>query len=99
MFTLAAVATRSSVDSVSWANAGSRVSRPPKAERSLLPAEEDTYAILSWRLDNLDPASRWYPVMQRYLGYLAERVKKLQKLTKEICKERIESYAKIEESG
>ena len=47
---------------------------PVAAERSLLAAEEDTYAIFSWRFENLAPASRWYPVLERYLGYLAERV-------------------------
>jgi hypothetical protein len=47
---------------------------PVAAERSLLAAEEDTYAILSWRYENLAPASRWHPVLERYLSYLADRV-------------------------
>lgn len=47
---------------------------PVAAERSLLAAEEETYAILSWRFENLAPASRWYPVLERYLSYLADRV-------------------------
>ena len=34
-----------------------------------------------------------YKITRKELEYLGERVKKLQKLTKEICKERIESYA------
>ena len=34
-----------------------------------------------------------YKVTKRELEYLGERVKKLQRLTKEVCKERIESYS------
>jgi hypothetical protein len=37
--------------------------------------------------------NRNYKITRKELEYLAERVKKLQRLTKEICKERIESYA------
>ena len=33
-----------------------------------------------------------YKITKKELEYLAERVKKLQRLTKEVCKERIESY-------
>jgi uncharacterized protein len=36
--------------------------------------------------------NRNYKITKKELEYLAERAKKLQKLTKEICKERIESY-------
>ncbi len=37
--------------------------------------------------------NRNYKITKKELEYLAERVKKLQKVTKEVCKERIESYA------
>ena len=37
--------------------------------------------------------NRSYKITKKELGYLAERVKKLQRVTKEVCKERIESYA------
>ena len=37
--------------------------------------------------------NRNYKITKKELEYLGERVKKLQKLTKEVCKERIESYA------
>jgi uncharacterized protein len=37
--------------------------------------------------------SQKYKVTKKELEYLAERVKKLQRVTKEVCKERIESYA------
>jgi hypothetical protein len=39
----------------------------------LLP-EENTLAILKWRLQNLPPSSRWYPVMVRYVAYVSARV-------------------------
>lgn len=34
-----------------------------------------------------------YKITKKELEYLAERVRKLQRLTKEVCKERIESYS------
>jgi predicted transcriptional regulator len=34
-----------------------------------------------------------YKITKKELEYLAERIKKLQRLTKAICKERIENYA------
>lgn len=37
--------------------------------------------------------NRKYKISKKELEYLAERIKKLQRLTKEVCKERIESYA------
>jgi hypothetical protein len=40
----------------------------------MLPVEENTLAIMKWRLQQLPPSSRWYPVLQRYIGYLAGRV-------------------------
>lgn len=43
------------------------------AEAMLLP-EENTLAIMKWRLQQMPPSSRWYPVLQRYVGYLAGRV-------------------------
>ena len=43
------------------------------AETMLLP-EENTLAIIRWRLDQLSPDDRWYPVIKRYIDYLAGRV-------------------------
>jgi len=34
-----------------------------------------------------------YKITKKQLEYLAERVKKLQKITKTVCKEKIESFA------
>jgi len=43
------------------------------AEVMLLP-EENTLAIMKWRLEQRAPSSRWYPVLQRYISYIAGRV-------------------------
>jgi hypothetical protein len=43
------------------------------AEVMLLP-EENTLAIMKWRLQQMDPTSRWYPVLDRYVQYIAARV-------------------------
>jgi hypothetical protein len=47
----------------------------PVAEAAaLLPAEENTLAILKWRLESLPAANRWYPVLQRYIDQISTRV-------------------------
>jgi len=51
-----------------------QVKIPVQTEDMLLPAEENTYSIMKWRLGLLSPADRWYPVLQRYVDYLAGRV-------------------------
>jgi hypothetical protein len=51
-----------------------QVKIPVAAESALLPAEEDTYAILLWRLQSLSSASRWHPVLEQYVSLLAARV-------------------------
>ena len=43
------------------------------AETMLLP-EENTLAIMRWRLTQLSPTDRWHPVLTRYVDYLAGRV-------------------------
>lgn len=47
---------------------------PVSTARVMLPAEENTLAILSWRLAQMDPSNRWVPVLQRYIGYIKNRV-------------------------
>lgn len=39
----------------------------------LLP-EENTLAIMKWRFQQMAPANRWYPVLQRYISYISARV-------------------------
>lgn len=51
-----------------------QVKIPVSGEELLLPAEENIYAIVLWRLNQLSPNDRWYPVLQRYLSYVAGRV-------------------------
>jgi len=47
---------------------------PVKTPGAMLPAEENTLAILKWRLQQLAPSNRWRPVLQRYIGYISARV-------------------------
>jgi hypothetical protein len=47
---------------------------PVEAESSLRSREENTYAIVSWRLGQTAPTNRWYPVLQRYVELLGARV-------------------------
>jgi len=50
-----------------------RVSTAPE----MLPAERDSLAIFKWRLGHTPSTDRWYPVLQRYVDLLAERVRGL----------------------
>jgi hypothetical protein len=43
------------------------------ADTMLLP-EENTLAIMRWRLGQRTPADRWYPVLERYIELIAARV-------------------------
>jgi len=43
-------------------------------ESTILPADENLLAILKWRLGLIGTANRWYPVLQRYIGYLTGRI-------------------------
>ena len=42
-------------------------------ETMLLP-EENTLSIMKWRLLQMAPSNRWYPVLERYISYIAGRV-------------------------
>ena len=50
------------------------VSIPVSTSKVMLPLEENTLAIMKWRLTQMTPANRWYPVLVRYIGYLSGRV-------------------------
>jgi hypothetical protein len=76
---LAAAGTASAVgDSgmVSWrAVTGTFAIRiPVSTAKHMLPLEEDTLAIMKWRLAQWPPADRWYPVLVRYIEYISKRV-------------------------
>jgi hypothetical protein len=47
---------------------------PVSTPHVMLPLEENTLAIMKWRLSQMSPTNRWYPVMVRYISYLASRV-------------------------
>jgi hypothetical protein len=47
---------------------------PVSTREVILFPEENTLAILKWRLQAMSPANRWYPVLQRYISYVAARV-------------------------
>jgi hypothetical protein len=50
---------------------------PVATAATLMAPELNTLAIFKWRLLKMSPASRWYPVLQRYIAYLGARVSDL----------------------
>lgn len=51
-----------------------QVKIPVATDKALLPQEENTLAILKWRLQNMSPSYRWYPVLARLISYVGRRV-------------------------
>ncbi len=51
-----------------------QVTIPVSTEETLLLPEENTLAIMKWRLQHTAATSRWHPVLERYVAYLAGRV-------------------------
>ena len=47
---------------------------PIVAEKDILLPQENIYSIMLWRLNQLVPTSRWYPVLLRYLSQIALRI-------------------------
>jgi hypothetical protein len=47
---------------------------PVTTEKALLGPEENTLAILKARLQAMSPVYRWYPVLERYIGYVEATV-------------------------
>jgi hypothetical protein len=50
---------------------------PVTTPEVMLRPDEDTLAIMKWRLQAMPPSSRWTPVLKRYIEYLSARVKGL----------------------
>jgi hypothetical protein len=50
---------------------------PVGTPATLLGPERNTLAIFKWRLLQMSPANRWYPVLQRFILYLGARVSEL----------------------
>jgi hypothetical protein len=69
-------ASRGGKEMVNWRYvAGSfAVSIPVTTPKVMLPLEENTLAIMKWRLTQMTPDNRWYPVLVRYISYLSGRV-------------------------
>lgn len=51
-----------------------QVKIPVSRGDTLLRDEENTFAIMKWRLGQMATTNRWYPVLERYVGYLSARV-------------------------
>jgi hypothetical protein len=47
---------------------------PVTTKEVMLLPKENTLAIMKWRLESLPASNRWYPVLQRYIGYIGARV-------------------------
>ncbi|KAK0703664.1 hypothetical protein B0T26DRAFT_757182 [Lasiosphaeria miniovina] len=47
---------------------------PVSVPVDMLPAERDLQAVLAWKLNALPAGSRWFKVLQRYLGHVTARV-------------------------
>ena len=47
---------------------------PVQKERNILPVDENLLAVLKWRLGQIGTGNRWYPVLVRWLAYLAARI-------------------------
>jgi hypothetical protein len=47
---------------------------PVTTKDIMLPPEEDTLAVLKWRLGQMSKVYRWYPVVKRYAELVAARV-------------------------
>jgi hypothetical protein len=60
----------------SWrfATGAFQIKIPVSTAESMLFAEENTLAIMKWRIGQVSPSSRWSPVLQRYVSYIAARV-------------------------
>jgi hypothetical protein len=51
-----------------------QVKIPVSTKEVILFPEENTLAVLKWRLEAMSLSNRWYPVLKRYIEYVAARV-------------------------
>jgi hypothetical protein len=51
-----------------------QVKIPVTTKAVMLRPEEDAFAIMTWRLQSLDPDNRWRPVLARYVNVMAGRI-------------------------
>jgi len=52
-----------------------QVKIPVATAKTMLRPDQDALAVLKWRIDQIGPTNRWYPVLQRYVEYLSGRIK------------------------
>jgi hypothetical protein len=50
------------------------VTIPVTNDAELLIGDENTLAIMKWRLQEMSPVYRWYPVVKRYIDYPSARI-------------------------
>lgn len=51
-----------------------QVTIPVTTEADLLAGDENTLAVMKWRLQQMSPLYRWYPVVKRHIEYLSARI-------------------------
>jgi hypothetical protein len=51
-----------------------QVTIPVTTEADLLAGDENTLAVLKWRLQQMSPLYRWHPVVKRHIEYLSSRI-------------------------
>lgn len=47
---------------------------PVSTSAAMLAPEATTLAIMKWRLANMSPSNRWFPVLERYIAYSSSRL-------------------------
>ena len=75
--TVAVAAPPASERAINWryVTGTFQVKIPVGDEQQLLRPEENTLAILKWRLEQYPPLYRWRPVLERYIEYIEGRVR------------------------
>ena len=51
-----------------------QVKIPVTTKDIMLQSEENTLAIMKWRLQHISKVNRWYPVIERYIEYISARI-------------------------
>jgi hypothetical protein len=63
-----------SLKPVRMVTGGFQVTVPVTRDEDLLVGDENTLAVMKWRLQEMSPVYRWYPVVKRYIDYLSARI-------------------------
>ena len=65
---------RGKVEELATGDSAFQVRIPVTDKSVMLRPEEDTLAVLKWRLQEMSPINRWHAVLDRYVSYVAARV-------------------------